>query len=206
MNDMFLHKAQARLELAQLLGVIDRRIRRSLREMSEGKLWELGRQVNRRIKELASLDSPGKVSSMGAVMRVWREYPLKKLLDEEGLRRYDERVAANPSFYLTPFNYMSNEELDNYIRWRRLQPIDSFDRLSVEEKYARWRKIGHRVLSAGPVQLPKYSDVRRRPPNNRERGGPAGPATKAADSKEATSPIPGPERSVSIPIPAYEVS
>lgn len=133
---------------------------------------------------MASLDSPGRMPSMGARMRTWREHPFKKYLDEEALRRYDERAAADPSFYLTPFDYMTDEELDAYVRWGIDQSPDTFDRLSVEEKYALWKRIGRRALPIMPRSgsLPSNSSVRRTP-NNREGRRLTGPFAKAGPLK-----------------------
>lgn len=172
------------MAIAKLLRFLDQRIRRELRELSDGELWAVGLEMNTRVRELASLDSPGRMPSMGARIRAWREYPFKKYLDEEGLRRYDERVAADPDFYLTPFDRMTNAELDRYIIWRRDQPPDTFDRLSVDDKYALWKRLGLKSLPVLPRSgsLPSNSNVRRRP-DNRERSGPVGPAPKARPGK-----------------------
>lgn len=184
MHDAFLQRARAKLAIAKLLGFLDRRIRRKLQEVTEGELWEIRRKFYRRVKELASLDSPGKLPSMGAIIRTWRDHPFKRYLDERESALYAERVRADPKSFWVPSDDMSDEELDSYIAWTRNKPPDSLRFLTVEEKVAMWRREIHRTLPIIPKSgsLPTNSDVGRRP-NNRKGGGPSGVAAKAETNK-----------------------
>ena len=167
MGDWFLERAKAKLAVAELLGVLDRWIRKGLREASDGDLWVVNRGIRKRCRELATLDSPGKLPSMGARYRVHKEYPLVKYVDREEGRRFDERMKN----YRFPLDDLSVEELDSYIVWRRNKNPDDVDRLSTEELLAIWKREGRRALPVlpRPGSLPSNAHVRR-PPNHREGG------------------------------------
>lgn len=190
MGDWFLERSKAKLAIAQLAGFLDRWIRRRLREASDGELWVVNRSLWKRCRELATLDSPCKTPSMGALFRSWQSHPLRKYIDEEEMWRYDQRVKADPKFFWVPTDDLTNEELDGYIRWKRDLPPDALKGMSLEDQMAAWRREGRRVLPIlpRPGSLPSNANVRR-PPNHRERGERPGDPPKADEAKEKASSV-----------------
>lgn len=180
MSDWFLERGKAKLEIAKLLGFLDRWIRQRLREMPDGDLWVVRREFHRDCKRLASLDSPTKNPSMGARYRAWQNHPLRPFLDAE------DNYRAGP--LLTLFDDLSKEEMDGYIEWRRNKNPDDVDKLKVEELLALWRREGRRVLPVlpRPGSLPSNANVRRSL-NHREGGGRPGDSLKATEEKEKAS-------------------
>lgn len=185
MSDWFLERSKAKLAIANLAGFLDRWIRGRLREASEGELWVVNRSIWKRCRELATLDSPGKIASMGALYRTYKSYPLVKYVEAEESLRFSERMAADPEHFRTPLDDLSNEEIDSYIAWKRNKNPDDVDKLDATEQFALWRREGRRALPVmpRPGSLPSNANVRR-PPNNQEGRGRSGHSSQTAEAKE----------------------
>lgn len=120
MDDRFLQRSKAKLAVAELLGILGRWIRRSLREISDVELRNLGVQFQKRVRELALVERPDwGVPSMGARMRIWGEHPFKKYLDAEQALRSDEMERNDPETYWGMHYYynFSREEAEDFVSW-----------------------------------------------------------------------------------------
>lgn len=146
----------------------------------------MGLVLMRRCKELALLESSDETPSMGALFRAWASHPLKKYLDDEGSIRFDWRMEADPRLYKTPFDDLSDKELDNYAIWYKSKPPDEVDRLSVEEQYQKWRVERKRFLPILPGAKPFNQDDRRL---YNKKGGSSPKVSKKAKEKKNPSKI-----------------
>jgi hypothetical protein len=206
MDEWFLERAKAKLEIAKLLGFLDRWIKLRLRETSDGDLWTVRREFHKDCWRLAALENPtGKNPSMGSRYRVYAGHSFRRYLDAEDSRRCDEWAEANPDKWKTPFDDLSNEDLDHYIAWRRDKPPDEVDKLGVEERFILWRKERPRVLPIIPKSgsLPSQANVRR--PNHQERSRDLAKVPAAKDPKEVPPKDGGTEEGVSFEIQDREV-
>ena len=157
MTSWFLQRNRAKLATAQVLGALDRMIRKRLKEASDGELWVMSLSLSKRCKELAALDSPQTNPSMGARYRAWRDHPFRKYLDEQEQRRYPPERG--------PLCDLSIPELKDYIRWFQSKPPDAVDRLSIEDRLAMWKRERGRILPVlpRPGSLPSNAHGRRLP-------------------------------------------
>jgi hypothetical protein len=194
MQDWFLQRGKAKLNLAKLLGVIDRWIRRKLQDTPEAELWEVRRSFHRRVKELASLDSPYKNPSMGARYRAHQEHPFRRYLDQEDLRRDSKQEMEDPSSYWGPTcGKLYDHEAVEFFAWKHKERFWDED---YDKAIKAWRREVGRTLPVLPKSgsLPSNKNVKR-PPNIRKgsgRGGdPASARPEAAETShcEATGQI-----------------
>lgn len=176
MTSWFLQRNRAKLAVAQVLGALDRMIKKRLEEASDGELWAQQLALSRRCRELAALDSPQKNPSMGARYRAWRDHPFKKYLDEEEQRRYPPQRG--------PLCDLSIPELDDYIRWFRTKSPDVVDKMTIEEKLAMWKREKGRILPVMPRSgsLPSNVHGKRL---SRETGRPILPLPKKEEGEAA---------------------
>lgn len=205
MRDWFLQRSRAKLAIALVLGALDRMVRRKLRTATQGELWALNLDLNKRCRELATVDSPYKNPSMGARMREWRNHPLKRYLDQEEDHRFKERMVADPDYYKTPLDDLSDKDLDSYIAWFRSKSPDEVDRLAIEERFHMWRGERRRSLPVLPSgSLPRQADVGRAS-NNSERTRHSFQVPKKMDAKEAQGSEPESESKGSFEIQDQEI-
>lgn len=193
MYDRFLQRSQAKLAVAEILGLLDRRIRRGLRELSDGELWETSLAFNKRCRELALLDSPYKSApSMGALHRIWKEHPFKKYLDDEQARRSDWMERTDPERYWGMHYYykFEREEAWDFIEWIWKKHRGCEDH-TVKQHVEMWRKERKKILPTLPVVRATLPTNRYgRPPDHQARGG--RPVHSPAEApKEAQAPVNG---------------
>jgi hypothetical protein len=161
MLDSFLQRSRAKLAVAELLGFLDRWIRRRLREITDGELWMISRDFHQRCRDLVTDGDPKKTPSMGALYRMWAEHPFKKYLDEEQTRRVDEMERSDPERYWgMHYHYnFSKEEADDFIDWcyskgRCFHKNPGCHTL--KEHIEMWKKTRRKILPVMPP-LPKSS-------------------------------------------------
>lgn len=189
MADRFLYRGKAKLAIAEVLGSLDRWIRRSLRGANAGELWAAERSMWKKCRRLAALDSPHKNPSMGARYRTWVDHPLKKYLDQENFLREKELEMDDPRAYWGPIYDLSNQELDEYIIWIKSKSPDVVDRISTEDRIAMWRRERKRTLPILPVRasLPSNGHGGRHS-NNREGSGRLHEASNATAQEKIQTP------------------
>jgi hypothetical protein len=188
MTDVFLQRSRAKLAIAKLLGFLDRRIRRELQEATFVELWEVRRTYHKRIKELASHDSPYKNPSMGSRIRAAREHIFRKYLDEEDLRRDSEQEKEDPLAYWGPTHgKLRDDECVEFFTWRHKEHFWDTD---YDKLIRMWRREMGRILPVMPRSgtLPTNTNVRRTP-NNRERGGRTGDPTPTHKTGAPKAPV-----------------
>src|SRR5688572_16525591 len=128
MHDVFLQRSKAKLAIAKLLGFLDRRIRRELREATYVELWEVRRTYHKRIKELSSLDSSYKNPSMGTRIRCHWEHPFRRYLEEEDLRRDLEREEKDPLVHWGPtYGKLRDDEYVEFFTWKHKEHFWDMD-------------------------------------------------------------------------------
>jgi hypothetical protein len=202
MNDRFLYRSQARLGLAQLLGTIDRWIRRNLREMSLAEYLMTRRTLSKRCNELARQDSVHKNPSMGARMLVWDSHPMRRYVDAEDSLRLDDWEKRDPQGLVSLFRDWPPSDVVDFYKWKHENHFWSED---IEKLIRQWRKGNQRILPVLPTRVGLPSNVHGRPPNHRERGRPAGDSAKAPDPQEAEAPIRIPQGPISISIKTVQI-
>lgn len=193
MHDRFLQRGRAKLAVAEFLGFLDRWIRRRLRDLSDGDLWVVSREFHKECRRLATLDSPCKTPSMGALYRAWNEHPFKKYLDEEQLRRAYEMERTDPERYWGMHYYykFDKEEAQDFIDWcwgknRCFRKTPGCH--SLKEHIMMWRVERRKTLTTLPkASLPSNSYGR--PPNHQERGGRPTAVPAPTQSEETKAPV-----------------
>lgn len=175
MHDRFLQRGHAKLAVAELLGFLDRWIRRRLRESSDGELWIIQRDFNKRCRELATLDSPHKTPSMGALYRAWNDHPFGRYLSEEQQRRSTEMERTDPERYWGMHYYyrFDKDEAWDFIDWswkKKCGCKNIEEQHTLKQQVELWRRDRKKFLPTLPkASLP--SNQYGRPPNHQERGG-----------------------------------
>lgn len=99
---------QALLKVAQLIGLLERRIKLGLKEASDDELLSNERMLWYRAKEIAT-QGEAKTVSLGRLANILANHPFNKLLTAERLRRLDDNEG------LGEMKGMTDQQIRDYL-------------------------------------------------------------------------------------------
>lgn len=157
MINWFLQRSRAKLAIAQVLGALDRGIRKRLYESEQERL-KADRELYHRVKQLALEERPGQSPSLGVMQRIWSDHPMRRYLMEVRIRLDKEREALEP-----PRGILTREELIDFLSWRREDCRLKVWESSHEDFIKQWKRERGRSLPIlpKPGSLPRQSSVGR---------------------------------------------